>query len=128
VRQTFEPVEEVLVDQIPNAIEQLIARVIVMIVAIIMQRKLGSEELLYVWFASAGILTSINVARDYYSTSSLNTGQSVFVAAYFLIIFTFISGMLVWLARVLGPRFHIVLVQQSRRRTPRPRHLSVIGC
>jgi hypothetical protein len=111
VLQTFEWVEEMLMGQIPSSIRGLIALVIVVIVATLAQRKWGPKALWWVWFASAGIITTVTVAWIFYK-HGLPSTQALFqhafvlslLVAYLLSGVLFATGGVIWWVAVLGPR------------------------
>jgi hypothetical protein len=97
-------------DQTSGFIMALIALVIVAIVATIVQRKWGSKGLLWVWIASAVIMTGVILFWSFYKHGFPlpSTRQELFtvaiVSAFLFMMVTLVSGMVVWIVAVVGPR------------------------
>jgi hypothetical protein len=111
VLQTFEPVEEMLMSQIPPSIEVIGASVMTVVAAIIVQRKFGSKRVLYVWLASAVIFTGYILTKGYI-LSPLSTRETLFMAMHLFIplflIFIMLFGMLVWtVIQIVPPPKHL---------------------
>jgi hypothetical protein len=98
-------------DQIPSSIRELIALVIVVIVATLVQRKWGPKALWWVWFTSAGIITGVTVAGIFYKhglPSAQELREHLFtlalVVTYLLSGVVVATGGVIWFVAVLGPR------------------------
>jgi hypothetical protein len=81
VLQTFEPVEEMLMSQIHPFIQLIVAGVMTMVAAIIVQRKFGSKRVLYVWLASTVIFNGYVFAM-FYIHSPHSTRETLFIAMH----------------------------------------------
>src|SRR5688572_26334503 len=88
----------------------LVALVIVTIAAIITQRKWGAKGLLWVWIASAVIVTGAILFWIFYQAGFplLSTRQELFamaiISAFLFMAITSVSGMLIWAIASFGPR------------------------
>jgi hypothetical protein len=97
-------------DQIPGLIMALIPLVLVAIVAAIVQRKWGSRRLLWVWIASAVIVTGAILFWSFYQHGFPlpSTRQELFivaiVSAFIFMAAAFASALAVWFAAAFGPR------------------------
>lgn len=98
-------------DQISSSIGVLIALVIVVIAATLIQRKWGSKALLWVWIASAVLITGATLSWIFYK-HGLPSAQELrqhLVTFAFLVTYLFVgvavaSGGVIWWVAVLGPR------------------------
>jgi hypothetical protein len=104
--QTFEPVEEMLMSQIANAIRILTVFVITVIAACIVQRKWGSKGLLWVWIASVVVTMGATLSPLFYKYGLPKTHELfaiAFLGAFVLVGIALVSGGAVWFIAVLGP-------------------------
>ena len=97
-------------DQIPGLVIALIALVIVSIVAALAQPKWRSKGLLWIWLASAVIITGTQWFWISYQHGfpHPSTRQEFFavalVTAFLFVMVALASGMAVWFGAILGSR------------------------
>jgi hypothetical protein len=98
-------------DQILSSIRVLTPLVIVAITATLAQRKWGSKALLWLWIASAVVITGATLSWIFYK-HGLPSAQELFqhlftfafLVTYLFAGITFASGGVIWCVAVLGPR------------------------